>query len=135
MERTHLMREIHRVGYCFWITGDKEEAKKYFNKQKRICEDAIKLKRGGYGPEAYYDFAGIYAIGGEKEKAYENLHLYVKESGENQGYALVWFLRNDPLFNSIRNEPEFQQIVRDIEAKYQVEHEKVRKWLEKQGML
>jgi preprotein translocase subunit Sss1 len=56
-------------GCCFWITGDKEEAEKYFNNQKRICEDAIKPKRGGYGPEAYYDLAGIYAIGGEKEKA------------------------------------------------------------------
>ena len=32
----------------------------------------------------------------------------------------------DPLFDSIRNEPEFQQIVRDVEAKYQAEHERVR---------
>jgi len=41
----------------------------------------------------------------------------------------------NPLFESIRNEPEFQQIVRDVEAKYQAEHERVRKWLEEQGML
>ena len=44
-------------------------------------------------------------------------------------------IKNDPLFNSIRNEPEFQQIVRDVEAKYQAEHERVRKWLEEQGKL
>jgi hypothetical protein len=44
-------------------------------------------------------------------------------------------MRTDPLFNSIRNEPEFQQIVRDIEAKYQAEHERVRKWLEESGQL
>ena len=41
--------------------------------------------------------------------------------------------KDDPLFNSIRNEPEFQQIVKDIEAKYQAEHERVRKWLEGAG--
>jgi hypothetical protein len=35
----------------------------------------------------------------------------------------------------IRNEPEFQQIANDVEAKYQAEHEKVRKWLEETGQL
>ena len=41
----------------------------------------------------------------------------------------------DPLLESIRNEPEFQQIVRDVEAKYQLEHERVRQWLEENDML
>jgi hypothetical protein len=44
-------------------------------------------------------------------------------------------IKTDPLFGSIRNEPEFQQIAMDVEAKYQVELERVRKWLEEQGML
>jgi hypothetical protein len=44
-------------------------------------------------------------------------------------------MKTDPLLNSIRNEPEFQQIARDVEAKYQTEHERVRKWLEEQGKL
>jgi hypothetical protein len=35
------------------------------------------------------------------------------------------YLKYDPLFDNIRNEPEFQQIVRDIEAKYQAETERV----------
>ena len=48
---------------------------------------------------------------------------------------MVYFIKNDPLFDSIRDEPEFQQIVRDVDAKYQAEHERVRKWLEVQGML
>jgi molybdopterin converting factor small subunit len=42
---------------------------------------------------------------------------------------------NKLLFDSIRDEPEFQQIVRDLEAKYQVEHERVRQWLEENDML
>jgi hypothetical protein len=48
------------------------------------------------------------------------------------GYHLI---KIDPLFDSIRNEPEFQQIVRDVEAKYQAEHERVRQWLEENEML
>ena len=42
--------------------------------------------------------------------------------------------------SSVRNhrnmhEPEFQQIVRDVEAKYQASHERVRKWLKENDML
>jgi hypothetical protein len=35
----------------------------------------------------------------------------------------------------MRNEPEFQQIVWDVNAKYQAEHNRVGKWLEEQKML
>jgi hypothetical protein len=45
---------------------------------------------------------------------------------------MVNLIKADPLFISIRDEPEFQQIVRDVEAKYQAEHERVRKWIEEQ---
>ena len=80
-----------------------------------------------------YDLAAVYAFMGDREKAYENLRLWAKMPS----CQLWWitFIKNDPLFNSIRNEPEFKQIVKDQEAKYQAEHERVRKWLEEQGML
>ncbi len=48
---------------------------------------------------------------------------------------LIKNIKNDPLFDSIRDEPEFQQIVLDFEAKYQAEHERVRQWLEGNDML
>ena len=48
---------------------------------------------------------------------------------------MIATFKNDPLFDSIRDEPEFQQIVRDMEAKYQAEHERVRQWLEENDML
>lgn len=41
----------------------------------------------------------------------------------------------NPLFNSIRYDPEFQKIVRSWEIKYQAEHERVGKWIEKHGKL
>ena len=50
----------------------------------------------------------------------------------------IWvptYLRNDPFLDSIRDEPEFQQILRDVEAKYQAKHERVRKWLAENDML
>ena len=70
---------------------------------------------------------------GEKEKAYENLRTCTSIPV----FPLWWLnlIKNDPLFDSIRNEPEFQQMITDLEAKYQAEHEMVRKFLEDQGML
>jgi len=50
----------------------------------------------------------------------------------------LWWVslaKHDPLFNSIRNEERFQKILQNMEAKYQAEHERVRKWLVEQGML
>jgi hypothetical protein len=43
--------------------------------------------------------------------------------------------KHEPVFHSIRNEPEFQQIVKDYETKYQAEHERVLQWMEKNEML
>ena len=126
---------MHRVAELYMKIGQSEEADYYFNIQKKYCEEAIAFNRE-YAIKgwAYYDLAGIYAFMGEHEKAYENLqHYYLMINSES--ISIVWFIKNDPLFESIRDEPEFQQIVRDVEAKYQAEHERVRKWLEEQGDL
>jgi hypothetical protein len=82
-----------------------------------------------------YDLAGVYAFLGEKDKAYENLRIYIQKPTENNWGLNI--IKTDPLFDSIRDEPEFQQIVKDQETKYQAEHERVRKWLEERnnGML
>jgi hypothetical protein len=89
----------------------------------------IELKRTwGQRLYPYYDIASIYAFRGDKEKAYKNLRIF------NQRQSMpIWavdFMKRDPLLNNIRNDPEFQQIVKDVESKYQAEHERVKKWLE-----
>jgi TolB-like protein len=124
---------MHRIGYVYWQNGYKKEAEYFFNEQIKYCNSIIQLKRSWGNFYACYDLAGVYAFRGEKDKAYENLRIF------NQiQHVPLWMtnlIKTDPLFNSIRNEPEFQQIGKDIEAKYQAEHERVRKWLETQGML
>jgi len=126
---------IHRVAYCYWKIGKSEEADDYFDLQQKHCEEAIELNRP-YASNglAYYDLAGVYAFRGEKEKAIYHLPQY-NQIINRSSKPRVWFFKNDLLFDSIKDEPEFQQIVRDVEAKYQAEHERVRKWLEEQGML
>jgi TolB-like protein len=125
---------MHRIGYAYWQNGYKEEAEYFFNEQTKYDNRMNDLNRpGGIGLNTYYDLAGVYAFRGEKEKAYKNLRIY--NQSQRIPLFMVMTMKTDPLFNSIRNEPEFQQIVKDVEAKYQAEHERVRKWLEEQGTL
>ena len=125
----------YRIGQAYWINGFEEEAEQYFTTGLEQLNKMIELSRYDLHEEiyTYYSIAAIYAIRGDKDKAYEYLELV------NQRPRMsIWMIRelkNNPLFDSIRAEPEFQQIVQNIEAKVQAEHERVRRWLEEEGML
>ena len=59
----------------------------------------------------YYDLGGVYA--------FENLRVFnQRESMPIWTVTLIW---NDLLFENMRDESKFQQIIRDVEAKYQAE--------------
>ena len=122
----------HRIAYIYWINGYKKEAESYFDKAMEINLKRIVSRSDD--PDTHYNIACIYAVRGEREKAIEHLKLF--NQYENKGkLSSVTYIKNDPLLNSLRNEPEFQQIVRNVEAKHQAEHERVRKWMEEKGML
>ena len=124
----------HRVGWAYWMNGFKEEGEAFFLKQIEYCNHILEMGRViGTTFRNYYDLAATYAFMGDKEKALLNLSEFKKYlTGDRWG---VMYFNNDPLFDPIRDEPAFQQIVRDVEAKYQEEHERVRQWLEENDML
>ncbi len=123
-----------RVGYAYYKNGYSNDAESYFNKQIEYSSTVLNLGRE-FSSEvnAYYNLAGIYAFLGDREKAFENLRKL--NQSNTTVLWIVTLIRNDPLFDGIRDEPEFQQIVRDVEAKYQAEHERVRQWMEENDML
>jgi tetratricopeptide (TPR) repeat protein len=122
----------NRIGLAFWKNGFKDEARLYFEKHVNYLTRADELGRTSQGSfENAYDIAGVYAFLGEKEKAYEKLRFASRSQIENLYFST--YVKNDATFESYRNDPVFQQYVRDVEAKYQAEHERVRKWLEEQG--
>ena len=136
LDRLLTYRFLH-IGYAYWQNGNKKEAEYWFDKQKSFSQKAIKLGRMVVNDPwngAYPSLASLYAFKGEIEKAYEILRLV--DHNSVLPLALVDDLKKfNPYYDSIRNEPEFQKIVREVETKYQAEHERVRKWLEEQGKL
>jgi TolB-like protein/Tfp pilus assembly protein PilF len=122
------------IGYAHWENGYRKEGEYYFNKQVEYSNNMIKYNRPNARLfYAYHDLAAIYAIRGEKDKAYKNLRIF--NQGQRFPFWMVTLIKDEPWFDTIRSEPEFQKIAKDVKAKYQAEHERVKKWLEEQGML
>jgi len=128
-----LLQQSHRIGYAFYQVGKKKEAEFYFDQQIKYDEEIIKLGRELAQWNAYYDLAATYVFLDDKVKAYQYLDEYNKMGSFS--LSMINYLKNDPLLNRIRNEERFQKILQNMEAKYQAEHERVKKWLEEQGML
>ncbi len=125
-----LNRYTH-IGFAYLQNGYRNEAEYYFDKQIEAYNNRLTSVRPGERIYCVYPLAAVYACMGDKTKACENLEIF----NQNPSFTLQWvmLLKNDPQFNSIRNEPKFQRILKDVEAKYQAEHERVRKWLEEKG--
>ena len=123
-----------RLGHAYWVNGFKEEAEYYFNEGLRINNEMLESNRHYLTDYiTLFVLAAGHASLGDKEKAFEYFGLMNQKSSMPKW--MIKDLNNDPLFDSIRDEPEFQQIVRDVEAKYKAEHERVRIWLEENDML
>jgi len=128
------IRYKFRIGYTYWMTGFKEEGKHYIDEGLKFYNRMLELNRISPGDfSTLYGFAAAYTFLGEREKAYEYLRLVSQK--QKMPIWMIKDINHDPMFDSIREEPEFQLIVRDVEAKYQAEHERVRKWLEENDML
>ena len=126
--------QSHRIGYAFSKMGKRKEADYYFKEQIRYCTESIKLGRGfATSKDAQYNLAATYAFLGDKEKAYQNLSEFSKLDFFPKWW--ITLIKYDPLFDNIKSEKRFMKIIQNMEVKYQAEHERVRKWLEEQGML
>ncbi len=125
----------HRIGLALWKNGFRKESEYYFNKQYEYCMQMNELNRAfRHRARISYDLAAIYAFRGEKDKALECQNKFEQALKICNLYT-VNLIKNDPLFENVKNEPEFLKIVRDIEYRYQADHERVKKWLEKNDIL
>ncbi len=64
-----------------------------------------------------------YSAMGEKEKAL----AYLKEVNHKKNISryITIYMQSYPLFDNIRNEPEFIELTKDFEAKYRKEHNRI----------
>ena len=85
------------------------------------------------GP-ACIDIIKVYAFTGNKAKAFE----YLNELEENLTTIPLWMIAMInlcPMIKPIHKEPEYKEIMLKMQAKYQAEHARVRKWLKETGRI
>jgi serine/threonine-protein kinase len=88
------------LGYAYAISGDRPKA------EQILCELAEMSKRRYVNTTA---FATIYLGFGEKQKALD----WLDKSYQDQESA-CWYLKVDPVYDSVRDEPHFQALVQKI---------------------
>lgn len=126
-----LTYNMHRMGLAFWENGFRDEGEEYIKKQIDYSNSVLKTgRRSDQIAYTYYDLAGILAFKGDRKKAYQNLRL--SNEGKNCFLYMVTLIKNDPLFNSLKQEPEFIKIINDMEVKFKRVHDEVGVWLETQ---
>jgi AraC-like DNA-binding protein/TolB-like protein len=105
-----------------------------------LFEGAIKkfeeqIKYSGWEAKLYYShfcLAKIYAAQNNKQQSMYYLGLMHKAASTPK--LFICDLKNDPMFDNVRNEREFQKIARELEKKYNEEHEKIKKLLIRHGL-
>jgi TolB-like protein/AraC-like DNA-binding protein/Tfp pilus assembly protein PilF len=120
--------------YCLWHKGRTKEAEVIMNELVQTHLETIKLGRyNAITKRAQFDLAEIYSLLGNKGKAY----YYLDEVNKKPAFPVWWVtsFKIVPYFDNIRQEPRFQKILKDVEAKYQAEHERVGKWLKGKSLL
>ena len=112
----------HMYGYALLKKGRVKEANEKF-------EFVLKLIREQGHVTVDYEYAKIYAAKGMVDSAY--FHLEKAVAGDIR-WGMSDFMERDPLFENIKDEPEFQRLVEIAREKVRLKREEVRK-LEESG--
>ena len=128
------IRDEFRIGYTYKVNGFNEEAEYHINDGLKLYKELLALNRISHQDyRTIYGYAAVHAFLGEREKAYEYLSLFNQK--QRMPIRMIKDINYDPMFDSLRDDPKFLQIVRNMEAKYKAEHERVRNWLEENDLI
>jgi tetratricopeptide (TPR) repeat protein len=118
------------ISYAYRKKGDLELADYYIKQELKYWNRSIEQRRN---PEFAFHRAAVYAFRGMQEETLADLREF--SNSEVIHHKYLSYMKNWPFFDNIRDDPGFQKILNNVEAKCQIQHEKVRKWLEENNML
>jgi AraC-like DNA-binding protein/TolB-like protein len=120
-------------GYTYLKNGMTEKALPFFEGAIKNFEEQIKYS--SWEAKLYYShfsLAIIYAALNNKQQSMYYLELMKKATSTPK--IFIYDLKTNPMFDNVRQEPEFQKITRELEKKYLEEHEKIKKLLVRRGL-
>lgn len=113
--------EYLRIGAAYAYTGDKAKADYYINEYKRFADNDETMYKDMH-------LASYYSYQGDNAKAIMHFRKFANE----QDNFLYWvlLLRDDPLGDNLRKLPQFDPIMKTIEAKFWKKHKEVKERFE-----
>ncbi len=120
------------IGFLYQKTDNQKKASEYYSGavDKYLNQiDSRTPEAAKYSP--HFHLAWTYSAIGEKEKAIK----YLNEVNNRSTIPswMITFMEDWPLFDNIRNEPEFQKLKKEFEKKYQRDHDRVARLLKEKG--
>lgn len=124
--------DAHAVEYC-------RLSENYVNQLLAVQPDAIKTENvyaitDRFWQNPLFMRTACAAAWDQKEKALENLRK-LRKNYPASDLQVVTFLKRFPMFENIRNEPEFQDYLLEAETHYLSERQKVEKLLREEGII
>ena len=119
--------EKAKIGLILSKLGMEKESEVYFQEYLEFAEN---------DPSIYRDLslAVYYSYMGNTERALEHMELFSEQ--EKYPYWYILFLEmDDPLFENVKGNPEFQKIMREINVKFWKYHKEIKDSLKKKGLL
>jgi AraC-like DNA-binding protein/TolB-like protein len=120
--------EFGRTGYLFKLMGENEMAEVCFERHKNYIEN---LEIGNVNK--HHSFAAFYSYRGDTANAIK--HLKILRQQENYPVYVIRVLEQDPLFDNVRELPEFKKIFSEIETKFWKNHDRIKASLKEKGLL
>ncbi len=143
-------RYYHKItfleAFAYLKTGDDANARKYFRLSEDYVNQLIATQPDATKTENVYAITDRFwqnplfmrtacaAARDEKEKAMENLRE-LRKNFPASDLQVVTFLKRFPMFENIRNMPEFQDYLHEAEIHYLSERRKVEKLLREEGII
>ncbi|NQU51160.1 MAG: hypothetical protein HQ522_01335 [Bacteroidetes bacterium] len=122
------------AGYIYLVLGNKKESEYHFNQV--LKNDIRRIELGtcnDYSYSSEYEIACIYSVKGEINKALDYLQLYKKK--KSCPIWLITSLKTNPMLDNIRETSEFKKVLKDLEDKFQDEHNTTKRILINEGIL
>jgi len=118
--------ENAKIAYVYREMGLQAEADSLMAIYKEFFETDQSIYRS-LSMAAYSSFYG------RTDEAVRQLKLFLDE--DNYYYWIVLFIDIDPLFDNIKDHPEFEQVVKEIKSKFWRYHEEMRERLVEKGVI
>jgi len=118
--------ENAKIGVVFSKVGLAEESENYF-------KDFLDYAESDNSIYKHLSLAVYYSYRGDTENALDHMELFSQE--DNYPYWYLLFFDIDPLFDNIKDHPEFRKFLNDIDIKFWRNHNQIKASLEEKDLL